>query len=88
MAVRSARSFSAFDEQALGSASIAQAHAAVLCSGESVVVKVQRDGIHDVMSRDIILLKRACKMLEYTPPAAWSTSIRCWMRCGSSRRRK
>ena len=59
--------FSAFDEQALGSASIAQAHAAVLCSGESVVVKVQRDGIHDVMNRDILLLKRACKMLEYTP---------------------
>ena len=59
--------FSAFDEQALGSASIAQAHAAVLCSGESVVVKVQRDGIHDVMNRDIMLLKRACKMLEYTP---------------------
>ena len=50
--------FSAFDEQALGSASIAQAHAAVLCSGESVVVKVQRDGIHDVMNRDILLLKQ------------------------------
>ena len=59
--------FSSFDEQALGSASIAQAHAAVLCSGESVVVKVQRDGIHDVMSRDIMLLKNACKMLKYTP---------------------
>ena len=59
--------FSSFDEQALGSASIAQAHAAVLCTGESVVVKVQRDGIHDVMSRDIMLLKNACKMLKYTP---------------------
>lgn len=32
--------FSSFDEQALGSASIAQAHAAVLSTGESVVVKV------------------------------------------------
>ena len=36
----------------LGSASIAQAHAAVLQSGERVVVKVQREGIHDVMNRD------------------------------------
>ena len=51
--------FSSFDEQALGSASIAQVHAAVLQSGEPVVVKVQRDGIHDVMSRDIMLLKQA-----------------------------
>ena len=59
--------FSSFDEQALGSASIAQAHAAVLCTGESVVVKVQREGIHDVMSRDIMLLKNACKILKYTP---------------------
>ena len=59
--------FSSFDERALGSASIAQAHAAVLTTGESVVVKVQREGIHDVMSRDILLLKQACKLLKYTP---------------------
>ena len=59
--------FSSFDAHALGSASIAQAHAAVLCTGESVVVKVQREGIHDVMSRDILLLKQACKLLKYTP---------------------
>lgn len=59
--------FASFDEKALGSASIAQAHAAVLKSGESVVVKVQREGIHEVMSRDIILLKQACKVLKYTP---------------------
>lgn len=59
--------FAAFDETALGSASIAQAHAAVLASGESVVVKVQREGIHDVMSRDIMLLKHACKALKYAP---------------------
>ena len=59
--------FSSFDERALGSASIAQAHAAVLTTGESVVVKVQREGIHDVMSRDILLLRQACKLLKYTP---------------------
>lgn len=59
--------FASFDEKALGSASIAQAHAAILKSGESVVVKVQREGIHEIMSRDIILLKQACKVLKYTP---------------------
>ncbi len=59
--------FTEFDEKALGSASIAQAHAAVLKSGERVVVKVQREGIHQKMSRDIILLKQACKILKYTP---------------------
>ena len=51
----------------MGSASIAQVHAAVLQSGEPVVVKVQREGIHDVMSRDIMLLKQACRLLKYTP---------------------
>ena len=45
--------FSSFDRQALGSASIAQVHAASLPTGEKVVVKVQRQGIHDVMNRDI-----------------------------------
>lgn len=80
--------FASFDEKALGSASIAQAHAAILKSGERVVVKVQREGIHEVMSRDIILLKQACKVLKYTPPAVWWTSIRCWTKCGSLRRKK
>ena len=40
-------------QKALGSASIAQAHAAILKSGESVVVKVQREGIHEV--KDVLL---------------------------------
>lgn len=59
--------FSSFSPETLGSASIAQAHAAVLHTGEHVVVKVQREGIHDTMSRDIMLLKQACRLLKYTP---------------------
>jgi len=59
--------FSRFDRQALGSASIAQVHAATLNSGERVVVKVQRKGIHDVMNRDITLMKKASQLLKYTP---------------------
>lgn len=58
--------FSSFDERALGSASIAQVHAATLATGERVVVKVQRQGIYDTMSRDIALLHRAVRVLKYT----------------------
>ena len=59
--------FSSFEPQALGSASIAQVHAATLITGEEVVVKVQREGIHETMNRDIILLKRASGLLKYSP---------------------
>ncbi|MBQ8952616.1 MAG: AarF/ABC1/UbiB kinase family protein [Clostridia bacterium] len=59
--------FPSFDRQALGSASIAQVHAATLPGGERVVVKVQREGIHEVMSRDITLLRRAAELVKYTP---------------------
>ena len=59
--------FAAFDPHALGSASIAQAHAATLTTGERVVVKVQREGIRETMSQDIRLLKRAAELVKYTP---------------------
>lgn len=51
------------DETPLGSASIAQVHRAVLKTGEEVVVKVQRKGIYDTMSRDIGLLHKAVKLM-------------------------
>lgn len=59
--------FSRIDQTALGSASIAQVHAAVLRSGQEVVIKVQREGIHEIMSRDIVLLRKAAELLKYTP---------------------
>ena len=55
--------FAEFEEEPLGSASIAQVHRAVLKSGEKVVVKVQRKGIYDIMARDIALLHKAVKLL-------------------------
>lgn len=59
--------FSRIDEEPLGSASIAQVHRAHLASaGEDegdVIIKVQRKGIYDTMSRDIRLLHRAVKFL-------------------------
>ncbi|MBE9559327.1 MAG: ubiquinone biosynthesis regulatory protein kinase UbiB [Proteobacteria bacterium] len=48
--------FESFDEQPLASASIAQVHAAVLKTGEDVVVKVLRPDVLPVIKRDISLL--------------------------------
>ena len=62
------RIFRSIDEEALGSASIAQVHRAVLLDGERVVIKVQRPGVHDVMSKDIVLLKRAAGILKILGP--------------------
>lgn len=56
--------FSALDESPLGSASIAQVHAAVLKNGKSVVVKVQRPGIYERMSQDIKLLHKAAVIIK------------------------
>jgi len=47
------RLFRQFDERCLASASIAQVHAAVLSSGEPVVVKVQRASVASLVRRDV-----------------------------------
>ncbi len=59
--------FSSFEKEPLGAASIAQAHAAIIKSGERVVVKVQREGIYDIMHKDVDMLHRAAKFLQYNP---------------------
>ncbi len=59
--------FPTFDPVPVGSASIAQVHRAILPTGENVVVKVQREGIRDVMASDIALLMKAAKLLKLTP---------------------
>ncbi len=56
--------FASIDEEVLGSASIAQVHRAVLTTGERVVVKVQRPGIYKVMARDMVLLRRASRLVR------------------------
>ncbi len=56
--------FSKFEEEPIGSASIAQVHRATLRqTGEEVVVKVQRHGIYETMSRDIAFLHRALRVM-------------------------
>lgn len=53
-----------FEENPIGSASIAQAHKATLLNGDKVVVKVQREHIYDIMKNDIKLLKKASKLIK------------------------
>ena len=55
--------FESIDQVPIGSASIAQVHKARLKTGEQVVVKVQRRGIYETMSRDIAFLHRAVKLM-------------------------
>lgn len=60
--------FSHFDWTPLGSASIAQAYAATLTSGEDVVVKIQRPGIEEVVERDCVALLRLANFLDRATP--------------------
>ncbi len=48
--------FLRFDESPLAAASIAQVHAAALKSGEEVVVKILRPGMHEIIERDLEVL--------------------------------
>lgn len=61
--------FAYIKEQPLGSASVAQVHAARLRSGEDVVIKVQRRGIHQIMEQDIAIMRRAAQLLRIVPVA-------------------
>lgn len=53
--------FATFDINPLGSASISQVHKAILKTGESVVVKIQRPDIYELMKQDIMLFRAVIK---------------------------
>ena len=59
--------FKSFQDEPLASASIGQVHAAVLPSGERVVVKVQRKGIAHIMRRDLEVLGVLAQLMERLP---------------------
>lgn len=56
--------FKSIDKVPLGSASIAQVHKAILQDGREVVIKVQRQNIHDIMVTDINLLRKVFKLFH------------------------
>jgi predicted unusual protein kinase regulating ubiquinone biosynthesis (AarF/ABC1/UbiB family) len=56
--------FESFDDEVLGSASIAQVHGAVLKSGQGVVVKVQRPGIARTVDADLWWMRRGAWVVE------------------------
>ncbi len=64
-----ALAFARFDPEPLASASIAQVHGARLHSGEEVVVKIIRPGIHRVMRQDMALMYRFARLLTLVPEA-------------------
>ncbi len=56
--------FSEFRDKPLGSASIGQAHYAVMKDGTRVVTKVQRPLIADMMRKDFVLLKKMAGLVN------------------------
>lgn len=60
--------YSRFEEDPIGSASIAQVHAAYLLTGEKVAVKVQRPDIEKKISLDLSILSDFASFLEKHVP--------------------
>lgn len=67
--------FQSIEKTPLASASIAQVHAATLKSGESVVLKIQKPGVRDVLLTDLNFLFAAAKILEFLAPGLARTSL-------------
>jgi ubiquinone biosynthesis protein len=68
--------FASFDFEPLAAASIGQAHRATLTTGESVVVKIQRPGLDDLLRRDATVLRLAARMAERRIPGAAELGVR------------
>jgi ubiquinone biosynthesis protein len=56
--------FKSFDSTPLASASVAQVHCAELPGGEEVVVKIIRPGIHELIKKDITLLRDFAQRID------------------------
>ena len=61
---RLSKAFQEFEARPLAAASLGQVHRAVLRSGESVVVKVQRPGVREQVAEDLDALAEIAQMLD------------------------
>ena len=68
--------FAEFDEKPLGSASIAQVHRAVLPTGESVAVKVQRPGIVETVTNDLAIMERLVEIYDFVNKGKGGLSLK------------
>lgn len=71
--------FASFDPQPLGTASLAQVHAATLKSGRRVAVKVQRPDISSQIETDLATLKRLVQSLGVVGIAPERYGFREWL---------
>src|SRR5688572_19002044 len=71
--------FASFDPQPLGTASLAQVHAATLKSGRRVAVKVQRPDIASQIETDLASLKRLVQSLGVVGIAPERYGFREWL---------
>ncbi len=57
-----------FGETPLGSASVAQVHAATLHDGTDVVMKIQHEGVHDTIVQDLDIMEALAVLAEDADP--------------------
>lgn len=79
LGVRLTKVFKAFDEQPLGSASLAQVHRACLRDGRWVAVKVQRPGIEQVIATDLDILMRLARTADKVTPTGRRVHFADWL---------
>jgi ubiquinone biosynthesis protein len=68
--------FATFEFEPLAAASIGQAHRGVLLTGESVVVKIQRPGLDELLHRDATVLRLAARVVERRVAGAGDLGVR------------
>ena len=68
--------FGCFDEEPLGSASIAQVHKAQLPGGEVVAVKVQRPGVVETVTNDLAIMERIVEILDLVSKGKGGLSLK------------
>ncbi|ODS22367.1 hypothetical protein AB835_14575 [Candidatus Endobugula sertula] len=57
--------FAEFDPQSIAAASVGQVHIAKTHTGETVAVKIQREGIRDIFESDMRIMARLAQVVDY-----------------------